>query len=97
MAVYKFYGAKVQAPANVGSATTVGNAKLVYITNVGSTVRLVTLANAADATLATFSVVGGDTLVIAKESTDQLFAAHTEIEFNSVQHIEPNAFCSIQN
>tara|TARA_R100000234_G_scaffold113778_1_gene88454 strand:+ start:12998 stop:13291 length:294 start_codon:yes stop_codon:yes gene_type:complete len=91
MSVYRFYSTEISAGANVGAASTVGNASLVHVRNAGGTARLVTLANAADATIATFTIPANGTLVIAKESTDQLFAANAEVRFNGVMNINPGA------
>jgi hypothetical protein len=64
---------------NVGAASTFTNATDVRLVNSGTTVRLVTVANTADVTLATLSLAGGESVVLRKDATDQIFAAHAEI------------------
>ena len=43
--------------------------------NTAAAEALVTIANAADVTLATFSLESLDSIVVRKNSTDQIFAA----------------------
>ena len=51
----------------------------VRLVNSGSSIRLVTIANAADTTLATFTIAAGEVSIVRKNPTDQIFAAHAEV------------------
>jgi hypothetical protein len=64
---------------NVGAASTFNNATDVRLVNSGTTVRLITVANAADVTLATLSLAGAESVILRKKSTDQIFAANAEV------------------
>ena len=75
----KFLGPEAACGANVGAASTFLGALDVRLVNSGTTARLVTIANSADVTLATFTLVGGEVSIVRKNSADQIFAAHAEI------------------
>jgi|TARA_B110001454_G_scaffold218817_1_gene248066 hypothetical protein len=79
MGAIKLLGAQAACGVNVGAASTFLGAVNVRLVNSGTTVRLVTVANSADATLGTCSLAGGEVIVLKKGSTDQVFAAHAEI------------------
>ena len=64
---------------NVGAASTFNDATDVRLVNSGTTVRLITVANAADVTLATLSLAGAESVILRKGSTDQIFAANAEV------------------
>jgi hypothetical protein len=51
----------------------------VRLVNSGSSIRLVTIANAADTTLATFTIAAGEVSIVRKNPTDQIFAANAEV------------------
>ena len=63
----------------VGAASTFLDATDVRLVNSGTTVRLITVANAADVTLATLSLAGAESVILRKDPTDQIFAANAEI------------------
>ena len=75
----RFLGPEAACATSVGSASTFLNALDVRLVNSGSTNRLVTIANSADTTLATFTLVAGEVSIVRKNTTDQIFAAHAEI------------------
>ena len=75
----KFLGPEAACATSVGSASTFLNALDVRLVNSGSTNRLVTIANAADTTLATFTLADGEVSIVRKNTTDQIFAAHAEV------------------
>tara|TARA_Y100001951_G_scaffold82054_1_gene70434 strand:- start:476 stop:739 length:264 start_codon:yes stop_codon:yes gene_type:complete len=75
----RFLGPEAACATSVGSASTFLNALDVRLVNSGSTNRLVTIANAADTTLATFTLADGEVSVVRKNTTDQIFAAHAEV------------------
>ena len=64
---------------NVGAASTFNDATDVRLVNSGTTVRLITVANAADVTLATLSLAGAESVILRKGSTDQIFAANADV------------------
>ena len=75
----KFLGSEAACATSVGSASTFLNAMDVRLVNSGTTNRLVTIANSADVTLATFTLAAGEVSIVRKNTTDQIFAAHAEI------------------
>ena len=56
----KFLGSEAACGTSVGAASTFQNAMDVRLVNDGSTNRLVTVANSADTTLATFTLAAGE-------------------------------------
>ena len=75
----RFLGPEAACATSVGSASTFLNALDVRLVNSGSTNRLVTIANAADTTLATFTLADGEVSIVRKNPPDQIFAAHAEV------------------
>jgi len=84
MGALKVLGTEAACGTSVGAASTFDASTNVRLVNTGTTVRLVTVANSADATLGTFSLAGGESTVIKKATTDQIFAAHAEIKGTAV-------------
>ena len=77
--IFRLKVAEAACGTSVGAASTFGNSEFVRLINSGTTVRLITVANSADTTLGTLSLAGGETIVLKKDQTDQIFAAHAEI------------------
>jgi len=75
----KFLGAQAACGVNVGAASTFENATEVRLVNTGAAEYLVTIANSADATLATFTLESLDSIVVSKGTTDQIFAANAAV------------------
>ena len=75
----RFLGSEAACGVNVGAASTFLDAMDVRLVNSGSSIRLVTIANAADTTLATFTIAAGEVSIVRKNPTDQIFAAHAEV------------------
>lgn len=75
----KLLGAQEACGTTVGAASTFSGGPNVRLFNSGATIRLVTVANEADATLATISLDAKAVVVIAKKASDQVFAAHAEV------------------
>jgi hypothetical protein len=75
MASFKFLGAQAACGINVGAASTFEDATEVRLMNTAAAEALITIANAADVTLATFSLESLDNIVVKKNPTDQIFAA----------------------
>ena len=84
MGALRVLGTEAACGTSVGAASTFDGSTDVRLVNVGSTVRLVNVANASDATLGTLSLAGGETVIIKKKTTDQVFAAHAEIKGTAV-------------
>jgi len=76
---FRLTGAEAACGVNVGAASTFQNAIDVRLMNSGSTNRVVTVANAADVTLGTFTLADGEITFIKKDPTDQIFAANAEV------------------
>ena len=75
----RLLGSEAACGVNVGAASTFSDATDVRLVNSGTTVRLITVANAADVTLATLSLAGAESVILRKSSTDQIFAANAEV------------------
>ena len=75
----RLLGSEAACGVNVGAASTFLDAIDVRLVNSGTTVRLITVANAADVTLATLSLAGAESVILRKGSTDQIFAANAEV------------------
>jgi len=75
----RLLGSEAACGVNVGAASTFLDASDVRLVNSGTTVRLITVANAADVTLATVSLAGAESVILRKDPTDQIFAANAEI------------------
>lgn len=72
-------GAEAPCGINVGAASTFGGATDVRLVNSGATMRLVTVANAADVTLGSITLAPAEVTFLKKDMTDQIFAAHAEV------------------
>lgn len=75
MSSFKFLGANAACGTSVGAASTFEDATEVRLVNTGAAEALVTIANSADATLASFTLESLDSIVVKKNSSDQIFAA----------------------
>ena len=75
----RLLGSEAACGVNVGAASTFLDASDVRLVNSGTTVRLITVANAAVVTLATLSLAGAESVILRKDPTDQIFAANAEI------------------
>ena len=91
MQISRLMGSTAAAPTATGSATTVESADYVMLHNSGTTLRLVTLQTAADGTtLATMQLSGGDRVIIKKDPSEVLFAAHAEVLLTNVDPMVVN-------
>jgi len=77
--IFRLKATQAACGTEVAAASTFGNSEFIRLLNSGTTVRLVTVANSADTTLGTASLAGGETVVLRKDQTDQIFAAHAEV------------------
>tara|TARA_R110002020_G_scaffold210106_6_gene416090 strand:+ start:92 stop:355 length:264 start_codon:yes stop_codon:yes gene_type:complete len=75
----RFLGSEAACGTSVGAASTFLDAMDVRLVNNGSTNRVVTIANSADTTLATFTLAAGEVSIVRKNPSDQIFAAHAEV------------------
>ena len=76
---FKVINVEAACGTSVGAASTFNDSNEVRLVNSGSTMRLVTVANAADTTMGSFTLAPGEVTFIRKNPTDQVFAAHAEI------------------
>ena len=74
-----FLGAQAACGTSVGAASTFEDATEVRLVNTGAAEYLVTIANSADTTLATFTLESLDDIIVNKEDTDQIFAANVAV------------------
>ena len=79
MSSIKLLGAEEACGINVGAASTFSGAPNVRLFNSGTTIRVVTVATSADATLATLSLNAKAVVILAKRPSDQVFAAHADV------------------
>ena len=75
----KFTGAQAACGTSVGAASTFEGATEVRLVNTGAAEHLVTVANSADTTLATFTLESLDKIIVNKDTTDQIFAANAAV------------------
>jgi len=75
----RFTGAQAACGTNVGAASTFEGATEVRLVNTGAAEHLVTVANSADTTLATFTLESLDKIIVNKDTTDQIFAANAAV------------------
>jgi hypothetical protein len=75
MSSVKFLGANAACGTSVGAASTFENATEVRLVNTGAAEAIVTIANSADATLASFTLETLDSIIVKKNPSDQIFAA----------------------
>ena len=75
----KFLGAQAACGVNVGAASTFEGSAEVRLVNTGAAEYLVTVANSADTTIATFTLESLDTTIVKKKDTDQIFAANVAV------------------
>ena len=76
---FRLMGAEAACGVNVAGASTFLGAVNVRLVNSGATNRVVTVANAADVTLGSFTLADGEVTIVKKDTTDQIFAAHAEV------------------
>lgn len=76
---FKIINVEAACGTSVGAASTFNDSTEVRLVNSGSTMRLITVANAADTTLGSFTLAPGEVTFIRKNKTDQVFAAHAEV------------------
>ena len=72
---YRLYAAEAACGTSVGAASTFADSTQVRLFNASAANQLVTVANAADATLGTMTLADGEITIIMKDPTDQIFAA----------------------
>lgn len=85
----KFLGTEAALPTSSGSASTFSNAIEVRLVHdeQGNTTHLVTILDASGATVATFSMPPGNTLVVRKEPTHKIYASNDDIRGVAVSYI----------
>ncbi len=79
--VYRIRGTEAALGTSTGAASNFSCAKYVRLVNTGaSTTRyLVTLEQSDGTDIGTFTLSGGEELVVKKDPTDQLFAANASV------------------
>ncbi len=76
---FKIINVEAACGTSVGAASTFNDSNEVRLVNSGNSMRLITVANAADTTLGSFTLAPGEVTFIRKEKTDQVFAASAEV------------------
>lgn len=84
----KLKGAQVAAPTTIATANNVSSATVVLVQNAGSTSRLVTVVDNAvsAATVGSFNLPPNQNVRLEKKSTDEIFAAHSDIKLTPIAH-----------
>tara|TARA_Y100001951_G_scaffold75198_1_gene62151 strand:+ start:221 stop:493 length:273 start_codon:yes stop_codon:yes gene_type:complete len=72
------------APTSTGAGTNLNNATHVRVYNSGSSARLVTIQQADNTAIGTFTLAPLQVEYVDKNITDEVFAAHAEILLSSV-------------
>jgi len=83
---YKPLQAEIASPTLASAASTVSDCTLVRAVNSSTTAYQVVLINTALADSATMTLTGGETVLIPKDSTTQIYAANGAIKLTSVSH-----------
>ena len=76
--------AVIDAPTSSGAGSNVDNATHVRVYNSGGTIRLVTVQEADNTLIGTFTLDAKAVEYVDKDITDEIFAAHAEILLTSV-------------
>ncbi len=84
----KLKGAQIAAPTTIATANNVSSATVVLVQNAGSTSRLVTVVDNAvsAATVGSFNLPPNQNVRLEKKSTDEIFAAHSDIKLTPIAH-----------
>ena len=75
----KLKGTEAAAGVSTTNGSNVGLATLVRVQNGGGTARLVSLETSAAALIGTFTIAPNATEMLDKTSTDEIFAASTDV------------------
>jgi len=76
--------AVIDAPTSSGAGSNVNNATHVRVYNSGGTIRLVTVQEADNTLIGTFNLAAGAVEYVDKNITDEIFAAHGDIQLTNV-------------
>ena len=86
----KILGTEIALPTNTGTASTIGGATEVRVMHDagGNTSHLVSITDGAatPATVATFSITPGESLVIRKLATQKIFASNDDVRAVAVSY-----------
>lgn len=77
---------EVNAPTSSGTASTVSAANVVRAVNTGTAAVLVTVTNAANTAVGSFTITAGETVYIDKGKTQKVFAASADVKLTSVSY-----------
>ena len=86
MARFRPLTTEVAAPTTAGAAITVGDANVVRAVNTAATAALITVVDAAGATVGTFTAMPGSENFIDKPKTYKVFAAAATVLLTSVSY-----------
>mgnify|MGYP003115476323 FL=1 len=81
---FRLEGASAASGTSVGAASTVSDATEVLAVNTHTAAVLVTVANSADVTLGSFNLPSGDSTIVVKGSSDQVFAGHVGVTLSPI-------------
>ena len=76
----KLLGLEAACGTSSGNGSNFGSSRLVRLVNDSTTNRLVTLETSANATIGTFTLVGGEVAYLKKGKTDEIFAANAAVK-----------------
>ena len=80
-------GLRVNAGANSGAASTIGNSKLLLAYNVNAADKLVTIEDGATGNAkASFTLGSKKQLIVQKAGADEIFAESTDVKFTPVAY-----------
>ena len=75
----RLYAAEAACGTTVGAASTFADSTQVRLFNNSNANQLVSVANAADVTLASITIAPGEVTFLTKDQDHQIFAAHAEV------------------
>ena len=81
---FRLEGASAASGTSVGAASTVSDATEVLAVNTHTAAVLVTLANSEDATMGSFNLPSGDSAILVKSTSDQVFAGHVGVTLSPI-------------
>ena len=80
-------GLRVDAGANSGAASTIGNSKLLLAYNANTADKLITIEDGATGNAkASFTLAGKGQIIVQKAAADEIFAESTDVKFTPIAY-----------
>ena len=75
----KVLGSEAACGTSTTNGSNFGSSTAVRLVNSGSTDRLVSVENSSNSLIGTFTIKAGGVEIVAKNASDEIFAAHAEV------------------